>query len=190
MLEVLQDMASSLSSPISSPTSSAKSGSMSNRSSSPTSSWTSSHSRTSSWSEDLESPTRVKPTATEKLIDLKASAEEKLIKASARLTEKAVLVRTNLALGVYRIIHHEHSPRHDKCLNYVAETQTAATERRLRREQEARERAEWERAVAREWSLYKSSKHVEQQHRSSSSPSRTHLEQESRAHQNLLQGAA
>lgn len=129
---------------------------------------------------------RVRATATEKLIDLKASAEEKLTKASARLSEKAVLVRTNLALGLRRIIHHEQSPRHDKCLNYVADVQTAATERRLRKEQEARERAEWERAMAREWSIYKSSKHLE--HRSSHS--RKHLENESRSHQNLLQGAA
>jgi len=126
----------------------------------------------------------VKPTATEKLIDLKASAEEKITKAGARLSEKAVLVRTNLALGLHRIIRHEHSPRHDKCLNYVAEAQTAATERRLRKEQEARERAEWERATAREWSLYKSSKHLE--HRQTPK----NLENESRAHQNLLQSAA
>lgn len=140
---------------------------------------------TSGSTEDLESP-RVKVTATEKFIDLKVSAEEKMTKAGARLSEKVVLVRTNLALGLRRIIYHEQSPRHDKCLNYVAETQTAATERRLRREQEARERAEWERAMAREWSAYKSLRHL-QHHKSSS---RNHLQKESRSHQQLLQGAA
>lgn len=113
--------------------------------------------------------------------------------ASARLSEKAVLIRLNLALGLRRIIHHEQTPRHDKCLNYVAEAQTAATERRLRKEQEARERAEWERAMAREWSLYKSqSKQHHSRHHSSSSSSssssRTHLQHES--HRNLVQGTA
>jgi urocanate hydratase len=105
------------------------------------------------------------------------------------LSEKAVLVRLNLALGLRRIIHHEQTPRHDKCLNYVAEAQTAATERRLRKEQEARERAEWERAMAREWSLYKSqSKQHHSHHHSSSSSTRKHLQQES--HRNLVQGTA
>jgi len=126
----------------------------------------------------------VKPTATEKLIDLKASAEEKITKAGARLSEKVVLVKTNLALGLHRIIRHEQSPRHDKCLNYVAEAQTAATERRLRKEREARERAEWERDMAREWSIYKSSKHLEHGHTGK------HLDVDSRAQQSLLQGAA
>jgi len=78
---------------------------------------------------------RAKPSAAEKFIDLKAAAEEKMTKASARLSGKVVLVRTNLALNLRRIIHHENSPRHDKCLDYVAEAQTAATERRLRKEQ-------------------------------------------------------
>lgn len=129
----------------------------------------------------------MKPSAAEKFIDLKAAAEEKMTKASARLSEKVVLVRTNLALSLRRIIHHENSPRHDKCLDYVAEAQTAATERRLRKEQEARERAEWERAMAREWSSYKSSRHLEQR---KSSTARRHLQNESRSHQQLLQGAA
>lgn len=154
-------------------------------SSSPVSSPRSPLSRTSSFSDESSGTPRVKPTATEKLIDLKASAEEKITKAGARLSEKAVLVRTNLALGLRRIIHHEHSPRHDKCLNHVAEAQTAATERRLRKEQEARERAEWERATARDWSIYKSSKHLEQRH----SGMNLHVESHG-AHSSLLQGAA
>ncbi|KAG0622852.1 hypothetical protein M758_3G128900 [Ceratodon purpureus] len=149
----------------------------------------STNSRSSSSSEEMGSPRspRVKASATEKFIDLKVAAEEKMTKASARLSEKVVLVRTNLALGLYRIIRHEQSPRHDKCLDHVAETQTAATERRLRKEQQARERAEWERAMAREWSAYKSSRHLE--HRRSSSAHK-HLQSESRSHQQLLQGAA
>jgi len=152
---------------------------------SPVSSPRSPLSRTSSeFSDDSGSPGRVKPTATEKLIDLKASAEEKITKAGARLSEKVVLVKTNLALGLHRIIRHEQSPRHDKCLNYVAEAQTAATERRLRKEREARERAEWERDMAREWSIYKSSKHLEHGHTGK------HLDVDSRAQQSLLQGAA
>lgn len=157
---------------------------MASPTSSPVSSPRSPLSRSSSeFSDDSGSP-RVKPTATEKLIDLKALAEEKITKASARLSEKAVLVRTNLALGLRRMIHHEQSPRHDKCLNYVAEAQTAATERRLRKEHEARERREWERAMAREWSIYKSSKQLEHGHTGK------RLDVESRSHQSLLQGAA
>lgn len=136
-------------------------------------------------SEEMGSP-RVKATATEKFIDLKVAAEERMTMASARLSEKAVLIRTNLALGLRRIIHHEQNSRHDKALDHVAETQTAATERRLRKEQEARERAEWEREVAREWSAFKSSRHLE--HRKSSA--RKQLRNEIRSHQLLLQGAA
>lgn len=142
-----------------------------------------SSSRSTASSEETGSA-RVKASAAEKFIDLKASAEETMTRASARLSEKVVLVRTNLALGLRRIIHHEHSPRHDKCLDYVADVQTAATERRLRKEQEARERAEWERDVAREWSAYKSS-----QHRKASALQK-HLQNESRSHLHLVQGAA
>ena len=68
-----------------------------------------------------------KASAAEKLIDLKVAAEEKLVKAGARMNEKVVLTKTTLAVGLHRIIHHDHNPRHDKCLDFAAETMTAAT---------------------------------------------------------------
>ena len=68
-----------------------------------------------------------KVSAAEKLIDLKVAAGEKLAKAEARLNEKVVLTKTNIAVGLHRIIHHEHNERHDRFLDSAAETMMAAS---------------------------------------------------------------
>nr|PNR28355.1 hypothetical protein PHYPA_028947 [Physcomitrium patens] len=120
-----------------------------------------------------------------KLIDLRVAAREKMAKVGARLSEKIALVTTDLALNLHRVIRHERRPRHDKCINHVVETQTAATEKRLRKEQEAKERAEWQRAMAREWSAYKASR----THKSRSHTHLHHHENQSWQPQ-LLQGSA
>ena len=78
-----------------------------------------------------------------------------------------------------------------------------AADKRLRKEQEATEKAEWERAMAREWSAYKSSRHMEHHNSHShkhleddnllehhNSHSHKHLKNDHHLENHLMQGSA
>ncbi|KAG0583327.1 hypothetical protein KC19_3G127300 [Ceratodon purpureus] len=95
-----------------------------------------------------EKRVRIRSVPSLTLVDVKAITREKMTIAGVRMCEKVVHLKAHGGYELHRLCHLGRSEDEER-QEEAADTMTAATEWRIRKEQEAKDRAEWERAMVR-----------------------------------------